>query len=574
VYSRDNKKTYIVLSDQQISLLLKSIMSEKEISSIYSTSSKNKDTFLLAQQMGVGFKDGNARQFHPANAQKGYEKFASDELAISEELPFKLNEKEKIESLLGISELIGELRQLLFNNDITDFKRNEEIRLNPTMLVINDFLQEIFKPNNTHDSRLNIIEPNKDNLSIIFASNPKILNKYVENQERILLLLELLDNDKTNDYSNAGDGYKQHIDILRHQLEVWREVLENLLPNAIDNDQYQKLRDSYRSKFDEKEKERLKKLITGERGGDKVRIRTINTLLGSTSTDKRNEVVDDFYDEFLNTAMAVNEIRTIYRLEKEGIDISNIRKKIIYLKDSYKKALQDPENKDRKIKEINEELKELLIPIANTVHKIFKHNSTTALTAVLTKNQAGCAGKVNVLSTVMDFLGINSNSCVVTRTLNDNSQDHVVLHDVLEVPLFGDKKLIIDANYSSFHELRDEDKDKMTRLQLILKANEGFIPDSSNILVYEISSRRDDGCNQPFSYVLPQDDKGEWFANIPYPHKSIFPDRRNSRISSSVYNNLATLFKLFYQDDERAKMYASKSKDINPHGVGIVGSFL
>ena len=249
------------------------------------------------------------------------------------------------------------------------------------------------------------------------------------------------------------------------------------------------------------------------------------------------------------------------------------------------------EEKQRQMEGLNNDLINLLIPIANKVAALFPHNTAYSLSAILAKEEATCAGKTEALRVVCRWLGLEGKEVPVFETL-DNREGHTCL----EVDSFTQTKIIIDGNYSSWHLLRSySDEDIVKYVNRLIgegkipanerekaianfkkrKANSSHIPPSSEVLIYTLTptgrkAEKNYRCKEKEFEAIrlcPYTREREiWQANIPFPHLLIAPDGPREVISSGYHNNLGDLYREQGKLEEAEQQYLEALR-INPNNA-------
>lgn len=476
---------------------------------------------MLAQQAGLSLtRNGNPLALDP-NWITDDEKRRSALIkhATPDQIPVKMEVGDKLYNLLGISQLIGKLKELLSS------------------------LEELPDPNIT-STEINIINIKEHILKDLLSKNQGILKKYVENKTRVSLLLKII--------LDMDPEIKREYQGVISQLKTWKDVLDKILPNTY-------------NLIDQAEKIRLTKLISGERSAgnkQKLREKVVKTILGSTSVsvEQQTKIAKDFVNEFLQIALTINEIRVVSRIESAEINLLGIKKEIDKLKNRYAGIAHNTDEKDKNkvINELNEKLEQLIISIANTIAEIFPHNVNfpTALSGVLANSEAACAGKTNILLTVAKYLGLKARATSILTSFNETKDPH----SSAIISLFGEQQLLVDANYPSRHYLAEKDKNESIALLKeknpsknedwinkqyqewvkFSKENQRHLSKNCKVLVYSISGKKDEKHKYQFTQILKTGKKIVLFASIPHPHLFITIDNSNEIISSPTYYNFAS----------------------------------
>jgi|GEM_PF-2187818 len=232
--------------------------------------------------------------------------------------------------------------------------------------------------------------------------------------------------------------------------------------------------------------------------------------------------------------------------------------------------------KRTKLAELDNELQQLIIPIANKVDRLFPHEKSTNLTDVLENEDAICAGKVNVLLAVSKYLGLNARANGVMEIMDNGTSGHVCF----ECDLPSGDKLVIDSNFSNKAGLENKSDDELA--DVIRGRNPGirddeiaatlnyyrraitdaeFIPPESRVLLYRLKNTGkvvqsqqeiNEVRNTDYQSVRVDPYSGQkqvWSANVPFPHQITSPDRDGYLyINSSFCNNTAQFISPDYAD--------------------------
>jgi len=280
----------------------------------------------------------------------------------------------------------------------------------------------------------------------------------------------------------------------------------------------------------------------------------------------------------------------------EFIDLVETKQGFIKLQERAQEIKTSPLSeveKQQQIADLDRQMQDFFIPIANKVDRIFPHQSSTNLANVLKNEDAICAGKVNVLLAVSKYLGVNARANLVEEMLDNKTDGHVCL----ECDLPSGSKLVIDASFGNRYEPSDKtDKELMARiiknnpdiagseiesaLNYIKLAitNSRFIPENSRIFMYiteytpqvvtnihQLQEIRENP--QLLVRINPYTGKSEiWKANIPYPHLITAPDKNGYLfINSSFANNSAHFVLKDYKD---IGVYLFKKHiEMNPYSI-------
>ncbi len=443
----------------------------------------------------------------------------------------------QLQSLTGLSELVRELRKRIL--DIQEFD--------------DGFIEQSFNCNNLVLTRT--VAPLKaEEIESLLESKRSIIDKYIKSQVRIGLLLTAIENLEDQD----RDKYK----LIFFQLKKWQKIIEEILPNLAKNQYLNQLIEiesqKQRGKNDQ-EIYRLKRLLSGEKAGsdqeasDKLKNRVIQALLGQTDKIQQTRVQNDLIEELLATATTINDIRLIDRLKKEGINLLDLREKVKEIKKRYQ---QYPEQATQLNQEI---INQIAIPIANKIHRLFPHasnDSPTLIAAALYRDEAVCAGKAEIITSIFKLLGLKASSEFVSLTLDDVQDEHAIA----KIYLFANQQLFIDANYH----LQADDYPAKYREKII--ANAASMNIGSEVLLY-LATKID---LQEFRSLVDHKFKAQeasgqivyFQTNIPYPHQIVCQEQEGN-FSSSAHNNYAVLLSKLKRNEEAEKHYL-EALSINP----------
>ncbi len=274
---------------------------------------------------------------------------------------------------------------------------------------------------------------------------------------------------------------------------------------------------------------------------------------------ERSFVKETDNDEVINLVATKNKIVDINRRANE-INSSNLGE----------------DEKRQRLVDLDREMQSLLIPIANKIDRIFPHESSTNLIRVLEREDAVCAGKVNVLLAISKYLGINARTSVVKEILDNSTAGHVCY----ECDLPSGTKLVVDANFGNNYGSEERTDDQLitqitrnnpgisdTEIESSLKyahlaiANARFISPDSRVLIYttentgKIVANEDqlqEVRNNPNLLIRINPYTGQkevWKASVPYPHLITFPDKDGYLcINSSFAFNNANLIPMGYRE--------------------------
>lgn len=250
--------------------------------------------------------------------------------------------------------------------------------------------------------------------------------------------------------------------------------------------------------------------------------------------------------------------------------------------------------KRSQLAELDNQMQDLFVSIANKIERIFPHDSKTNLTDVLQDENAICAGKVNILLAVSKFLGVNARAASVLEVLNNDQGGHVYF----EGDLPSGNKLAIDANFGNGRmELEGKTDDelialirasspdindrellhslKYTKLAIV---NAQKVPANSRILMYMTENtgltvaNSDDLENARnnanlFVRINPYSGRKEvWRATIDYPHLITAPDKEGYLfINSSFTFNTGHYISSNGSFKDLGFYLLRKHMEINPH---------
>jgi len=466
--------------------------------------------------------------------------------------------------LLGLASLTHQLRQSIEGEGVFDFSRRRPARVP----VAEDFSSTSLPPGK----------------ALVFS--------FAEIEAKAKLILQEL------------AKYPEEED-LRRRVEAWQKVVTQWRDNLFDFSE-EETTDYQKIVEDQK-----KKLSIPQKGRERSYRQKLEGLLANSG--KRQRYSNIFWSEknashqarratdlFLETALAVNAARVLSRLhdpegKKEGgpLDLLAAREKAVELRKRAEEIRENhtltKEEKQKQLEELNRELINLLIPIANKVAALFPHNTAWSLSAVLAKEEAVCAGKAEALKFVCRWLGFEGKGVAVFKTLINRTG-----HSCIELDSFTQTKIVIDGNYSSWHFLRkfsDEDLDRYVdkliaegkipaskreekiALYKRRRTNSFLIPEQSKVLIYTFTptGRKAEGDYHPQEYetvrLCPYTGEREiWQTNIPFPHLLTAPDRPREVISSDYYFNLGVLYDEQGEYEKAEQLYLEALR-INPNYV-------
>jgi len=543
---------------------------EEEI--IKGTALSGKEVNVLADSVlqagGVSLtREGKPLAVSPGELRKPAE--AKEEMISPDEAVLALEAGGVAFDLLGLASLTHKLRQLIEEERVFDFSRRKGL------------WEKIFR------RRTRVA---KDFSSTSLPPDEALVFYFAEIEAKAELILEEL------------AKYPEEKD-LRCRVEAWQKVVTQWRDNLFGFSEEQLV--DYQ-KTVEDQRERLS-FPQGKKRSYKERLEEI-----LAEPNKRQRYSNIFWSEknapyqarkaanlFLETALAVNTARVLSRLhdpegKKEGgpLDLLAAREKAVELRKRAEEIRENPgltkEEKQKQLEELNRDLINLLIPIANKVAALFPHNTAWSLSAILAKEEAVCVGKAEVLKFVCRWLGFEGKGTGVLETLDNN-----VGHNCPELDSFTQTKIIIDGNYPSSHLLKTysdeniveyvdaliaEEKISPQEGEKVIadckkfRANSFRIPESSDVLIYTLTptGRKVNDDYQPQEYeavrLCPYTGEKEiWQASIPFPHLLIAPDRPREAISSSYYfNNLGVLYYTQGRPEEAEKHYLEALR-INPN---------
>lgn len=300
----------------------------------------------------------------------------------------------------------------------------------------------------------------------------------------------------------------------------------------------------------------------------KLRAEIAQINKSALSDEEKEQKIQDLNDQFKNRCEPA--IENAFNKETdtdEAIDLVGTRQNIIALQQQMqeiKASKLDEAEKKQRLANLDKQMQTLFIPIANKVARIFPHKSSTNLTEVLEKEEAICAGKVNVLLATSKYLGVNARANSVKETLNNETAGHVCF----ECDLPSGSKLVIDANFENITGWDNKTDDELTasirnsnpditdpeleselRYTKLAIANSRSIPADSRVLMYITENTSQIASNEVqlkearqknlLVRINPYSGQQEiWKAAIPHPHLVTFPDKDGYLcINSSFTNN-------------------------------------
>ncbi len=319
---------------------------------------------------------------------------------------------------------------------------------------------------------------------------------------------------------------------------------------------------------------------------------------GSLGDEERENRINELHHQFLLLQMGIIEDNAqIIDEESERINIFTVREGLKTLQADADRIIADAsmDESERKTRLylIDEKIQQLLIPVVNKFRLLFPHKKSTALNDILENEEAVCAGKVNALLQVMKVLGLESKGSVVERDITGGS----VKHTVLEVSMPSNRILVIDANYQrTLHIENEEDLLKRTWL------NENYTPyvtnnrsaafnfwfrqrdndlameSDSDVLMYFMEKGEPIGYSEIAdilfeNYTALRTDPytGElffWRTSVPYPHKTIYPDR-----TVNTHLNSAFMYNAILNTEEDELLYKFLLM-VNPYFVFLEPDFI
>ena len=537
---------------------------EEEI--IKGTALSGKEVKALADDVlqagGVSFtREGKPLAVSPKELQESAE--AKGKMISSHEAVLALEAGGVAFDLLGLASLTRQLRQLIEEEGVFDFSRRRRERVP----VAKDFSSTSLPPGE----------------ALIFY--------FAEVEAKARLILE-----------SSAQSSGEDLNDLRLRIEAWQKVVAQWRDNLFWFSEEQ-LADYQRTVENQMER------LSSPQGKKRSYKERLEELLADPN--KRQRYSNIFWSKenafhqarratnlFLETALAVNTARVLSRLhdpegKKEGgpLDLLVAREKAVEFRKRGEEIRENPgltkEEKQKQLEELNRELINLLIPIANKVAALFPHNTVWSLSAILAKEEANCIGKAEALRFVCRWLGFEGKGMTVLETLNNKTE-----HFCIELDSFTQTKIVIDGNYSSFHLLKTySDKDIVEYVSSLIaegkispqegekliaeykkyKANSLHILDSSNVLIYTLTptGRKVGDGYQPQEYeavkLCPYTGEKEiWQASIPFPHLLIAPDRPREAISSAYYFNLGVLYYKQGEYEKTEQQYLEALR-INPN---------
>lgn len=379
----------------------------------------------------------------------------------------------------------------------------------------------------------------------LLRQKPSILEKYIQSRVRMYILMLAI--------TQLPAEHAQHYTEVQQNLSSWLEVIDEILPHiSQDADLQDKIATELNRQLKNNDEiRRLQKLMTGERHKNadtnsrqllQLRVKTV--LLGNTAESKKEEVYTDLSEEFINTAVIINEIKILHRLQNAGINFSRVREAIHDL--LHPAQSQETQTTEQR----NQEIERILIPIANTVADLFPHNtadSPSSLSATLYRWEANCAGKVLILQRVFASLGLTTSSRSVENTVMHGAQ-----HSIVSVKLLGvGNELIIDANYPSYaqmgkSEIGQKFHDVVVNKDKRLQQNGSYINPVARVLVYSATEIPEEAyinvVKKPGSGVYTvtnaSGDTRFFQSTVPFPHTEL-SEGNTSVLSAEIYSNLA-----------------------------------
>ncbi len=312
----------------------------------------------------------------------------------------------------------------------------------------------------------------------------------------------------------------------------------------------------------------------------KLRSETKQINGSSQTDDEKKQKVQELNDNFKEKCRPIIKKSFIEGEDQdEVIDLVGAKEKIASLNAQASEinlSTLSEEEKKQQLANLDRQMQSLLIPIANKVERLFPHQSSTNLADVLEREEAICAGKVNVLLAISKYLGINARANSVKEILDNNTSGHVCY----ECDLPSGVKLVVDANFSNKYGLEgktdeelithirknnpgisDSELESSLRYTHLAIANAQFISTDSRVLTYvtektgKIAASNEqlqEARNNPNLLIRINPYTGQkeiWKANVPYPHLVTSPDKDGFlHINSSFTNNTAHFITRDYEE--------------------------
>lgn len=501
----------------------------------------------------------------------------------------------KAATLLGLTELTAQLRAALFEksaqSELKDFsKKNPEPRTIEHQL---EFVRELL------------------------GNQPQLLTQLAEISAKASLFTETAKLVPQN----------EKVSLLSNQIAAWNQTIGDiaarLTPGESERAQFQTLvhqqsealrapRKKQQTSFNEDASnnstnatesyaQRLQKLLQ--------KPRAVTLLSRKVEPAQAAQLSDELLNQYFDTAFTINAVRVLDRIQRphevpgqepqrvEAIDLVALKAQIgdVFKQAESLRSIQpnSPELQE-KLRALDQQIEQALIPIANKVRRIFPHQSSTNLSDVLENEEAICAGKVNVLLTVSKYLGLNARANTVDEMLDNGTSGHVCF----ECDLPSGKKLVVDGNFANSASLKElagktedelaarirsktpdislEDLEKTLKYAKRVIANAQSIPPQSQVLIYQLeqtgqiaanSAQLDRIHNQPFLTIRLNPSTGArevWHADIPHPHRFTSPDKDGHlTLNSSILNN-STAF-LSKSSSELGPYLYQKYIEISPY---------
>ncbi len=568
-------------------------------------------------------------------SKRGFEYVAQEQGGIipNEALYRTLSVNERISSLVGLGKLTAGLRNVLFQQ------------------AANDLLEDSSK----HSPDKAPIKNQFDFMGDMLGDTPKVARQLAESEAKLLALEQSL------------QGVRGATDPLKDKAAAWRQTVQEISHNLLDQTDYQRMVDEQKAQLEVKHNGRSYKDKLGDivsAGGDKK----IEVLLSRSSLPA--ELAERMIDEYLETAFTLNAVRVLDRIQRpldvrakyrkllacldnkesdnaysQLIETTGLAEKYTELKTKRSKIIQErlstsderaaqvvalelefqkacepeltkffnpegdtdetidllkskrdlvqieakvraikssdlsEEDKQSQLVILDGQVRDILVPIANKIERVFPHVDSTNLIQVLENEEGICAGKVNAFLAVLKYLGVRSRALSIKEIMDNGNGGHVTT----ECDLPSGEKLIVDSNFSNKSGLDQKTDDELVQtikdrnpdisilnIDATLKgykraiANSASIVRNSRVLLYQAEStgeviesdfRLNEVRELPNLFVRIDPYTGKrivWKADVPYPHLITAPDKDGYMfINSSFCGNNSIFIRKGYEDIQR-----------------------
>ena len=282
----------------------------------------------------------------------------------------------------------------------------------------------------------------------LIGEKPKTLEKFSEILSRIQVFKQILSGENGNEETLA-------------QIKEWEETINEIVNQILEGEEKDKFEALVAEKVEELSstptedgkdsyQNRFKKLVQNPRA--------LKHLERYLKPDKGEKFGTDLIKEYFETANFINVLNLMKKLEAPIDQMSQRNERIVVPEINFleaKKTIQeaikevekikasslDPETKKIKLAEQDQKVKDILTMCGNKIVALFPHDESvpgaeaSTLKGVLQNEKAICAGKVETMSALLNFFGLEHNKILVPG------------HTFLDVTLPSGDLLISDGNY-------------------------------------------------------------------------------------------------------------------------------